>query len=117
MTIDGEPSVRLWTNAPINSPMARQWLNDIVVGKRGIKEIKEIHVGKDYVIVEMDGDIVTSRESAKKVITHLMKLIKANAEELDEFDLERWRSAATPMSITSALAVSSETKTPEWDGS
>ncbi len=93
MVLDPPPYIRLWTDAPVNSPVALEWLEELRNGPRGVAEITDISVGEHYVILELS-DVVSDSEEAREVVRCFMQRVATAATEFTEWDIARFRSLA-----------------------
>lgn len=103
-----EHFVRLWTDAPVNSPRAQEWFNDILEGPGGIAEINEVIVGQDFIALDFSSDVQTEGQ-LKYLVRCFMQLVDEKSKMLDALDLHMWYSTVNSLDIQGAMAISSIT--------
>ncbi|MBA2278826.1 hypothetical protein H0V99_00065 [Candidatus Saccharibacteria bacterium] len=102
-------AVRLWTDAPVNSPYAQEMLLGLLRKRRGIAEIIDINGGEHFLIIEMS-DAVTSDEQAKEVVRKFMLMVCESTQNFGhaELDLLIEEHNAPVGKLMNAMATSSK---------
>lgn len=84
--------VTIWTDAPVNSPLAAKHLKGLLRGKGGLGEIADVTPYEGKLVLTFD-DVVTGEDQAKKLAVSYLRRLQTSVKGFDEIDLYQWRDA------------------------